>query len=156
LRANGKTDRNCSVAPGELATKPIDAETRQAPAQRKSILEPRGFEDKVMAEELNRVGQSLGKQGQIRPRIKPHRRNGAWGEMETSVNALIDDLLWPTAEVTRAVAAVAKGDLSKTVGLEVEGRPLEGRPARSGLRLRRPRSSPTRHVRLRSAGRSSA
>ena len=27
---------------------------------------------------------------------------GAWGDMETSVNTLIDDLLWPTTAVTRA------------------------------------------------------
>src|SRR5215510_8467313 len=46
--------------------------------------------------------------------------------MESSVNVLIDDLLWPTAEVTRSIAAVAKGDLSQTMRLEVEGRPLEG------------------------------
>src|SRR3569832_1097865 len=46
--------------------------------------------------------------------------------MESSVNTLIDDLLWPTKEVTRAVAAVAQGDLIKTVRTEVDGRPLKG------------------------------
>ncbi|MFZ1046325.1 MAG: HAMP domain-containing protein, partial [Pseudolabrys sp.] len=52
--------------------------------------------------------------------------SGAWGEMEGSVNTLIDDLLWPTKEVATAVAAVAQGDLLKTVRLEVDGRPLKG------------------------------
>src|SRR5213075_427224 len=42
------------------------------------------------------------------------------------VNTLIDDLLWPTREVTRAVAAVAQGDLLQTVKLDVDGRPLGG------------------------------
>ena len=46
--------------------------------------------------------------------------------MEGSVNTLIDDLLWPTREVTRAVAAVAQGDLLQTVQLDVDGRPLRG------------------------------
>ena len=46
--------------------------------------------------------------------------------MESSVNSLIDDLLWPTTEVTRAVAAVAQGDLLRTVSLDVDGRPLKG------------------------------
>src|SRR4026208_1257396 len=46
--------------------------------------------------------------------------------MENSVNTLIDDLLWPTREVTRAVAAVAQGDLLETVRMHVEGRPLKG------------------------------
>ena len=51
--------------------------------------------------------------------------------MEGSVNSLIEDLLWPTQEVTRTIAAVAKGDLSQTMSLEVEGRPLEGAFLRS-------------------------
>jgi HAMP domain-containing protein/CheY-like chemotaxis protein/signal transduction histidine kinase len=51
--------------------------------------------------------------------------------MESSVNTLIDDLLWPTAEVTRTIAAVAKGDLSRTMRLDVDGRPLQGEFLRS-------------------------
>ena len=39
--------------------------------------------------------------------------------------------MWPTEEVSRAIAAVAKGDLSQTLGLEVEGRPLQGEFLRS-------------------------
>ena len=35
--------------------------------------------------------------------------------MEASVNTLIDDLLWPTTEMTHAIAAVAQGDLLQTV-----------------------------------------
>ena len=49
-----------------------------------------------------------------RKRVKFGVSNGAWGEMETSINTLIDDLLWPTTEVTRAIAAVAQGDLLQT------------------------------------------
>ncbi len=55
----------------------------------------------------------------------------AWGEMEVSVNTLVDDLLRPTTEVTRAIAAVAKGNLTQTVQLDVDGRPLEGEFLRS-------------------------
>src|SRR5678816_3072592 len=84
-----------------------------------------------MASELERVGKVVGKQGKTRQRVKFGRASGAWGEMETSVNTLIDDLLWPTTEVTRALAAVAKGDLLQTVRLDVEGRPLEGEFLRS-------------------------
>ena len=84
-----------------------------------------------MASELERVGTVVGKQGKTRQRVKFGRSSGAWGEMETSVNTLIDDLLWPTTEVTRALAAVAKGDLLQTVRLDVDGRPLEGEFLRS-------------------------
>src|SRR3954462_9337469 len=51
--------------------------------------------------------------------------------MESSVNNLVDDLLRPTSEVTRAIAAVAQGNLTQTMRLGVGGRPLEGEFLRS-------------------------
>src|SRR5688572_10299439 len=47
-----------------------------------------------MADELARVGKIVGKEGMTRRRAKFGRDEGAWGEMEGSVNTLIDDLLW--------------------------------------------------------------
>jgi HAMP domain-containing protein/CheY-like chemotaxis protein/signal transduction histidine kinase len=79
-----------------------------------------------MAQQLERVGQVVGREGKTRHRVKFGISNGAWDEMESSVNTLIDDLLWPTKEVTTAIAAVAQGDLLQTVRLEVDGRPLKG------------------------------
>src|SRR5580658_4820882 len=79
-----------------------------------------------MADELKRVGQVVGKEGRTRERTRFHESRGAWGEMEISVNTLVEDLLRPTTEVTRAIAAVAQGNLTQTVRLDVDGRPLEG------------------------------
>ncbi len=84
-----------------------------------------------MASELQRVGQAVGKEGKTRQRIKVDRAVGAWGEMERSVNELIEDLWWPTREVTRSISAVAQGDLLQTVRLDVGGRPLQGEFQRS-------------------------
>src|SRR6187397_2958412 len=84
-----------------------------------------------MAQQLEHVGQVVGKEGRTRQRVHFAGSSGAWGEMESSLNALIDDLLWPTTEVTRALAAVAKGDLLQTVRLDVDGRPLQGEFLRS-------------------------
>ncbi len=79
-----------------------------------------------MARELKRVGQAVGKEGKTRERIRVERHRGAWDDMEVSVNTLVEDLLRPTTEVTRAIAAVAQGNLTQTVRLDVDGRPLEG------------------------------
>ena len=49
-----------------------------------------------MAQQLERVGQVVGREGKTRQRVKFGLASGAWGEMESSVNTLIDDLLWPT------------------------------------------------------------
>ena len=84
-----------------------------------------------MAQELKRVGQAVGKEGRTRERIRFERRRGAWDDMEVSVNTLIEDLLRPTNEVTRAIAAVAQGNLTQGVRLDVDGRPLEGEFLRS-------------------------
>jgi hypothetical protein len=84
-----------------------------------------------IASELERVGVVVGRQGKTRQRVKFGSSAGAWGAMETSINTLIDDLIWPTTEVTRALAAVAKGDLLQAVRLDVDGRPLEGEFLRS-------------------------
>ena len=84
-----------------------------------------------IARQLERVGQVVGREGKTRQRVRFGLSEGAWGEMESSVNTLIDDLLWPTTEVTRAIAAVAQGDLLQTVQLDVDGRPLKGEFLRS-------------------------
>jgi HAMP domain-containing protein/CheY-like chemotaxis protein/signal transduction histidine kinase len=84
-----------------------------------------------LARELERAGQIVGKDGKTRHRMSTDRRSGAWGAMEGSVNTLIDDLLWPTTEVTRTISAVAKGDLQQAMSLEVDGRPLKGEFLRS-------------------------
>ncbi len=84
-----------------------------------------------MAQELKRVGQVVGKEGKTRERTRFNQSRGAWGAMEVSVNTLVEDLLRPTTEVTRAIAAVAQGNLTQTVRLDVDGRPLEGEFLRS-------------------------
>jgi len=84
-----------------------------------------------IAQELKRIGQVVGKEGKTRERTQFHQPKGAWGEMEVSINTLVDDLLQPTTEVTRAIAAVAQGNLTQTVRLDVDGRPLEGEFLRS-------------------------
>ncbi|MGH8193735.1 MAG: HAMP domain-containing protein [Woeseiaceae bacterium] len=84
-----------------------------------------------LAKELQQISEAVGRRGRTRQRVRSERHVGSWGEMETSVNNLIDDLLWPTKEVTRSIAAVAQGDLSCRVPLEVEGRHVEGEFLRS-------------------------
>ncbi|HET8818709.1 MAG TPA: HAMP domain-containing protein, partial [Xanthomonadaceae bacterium] len=90
-----------------------------------------------LAEELARVGQKVGREGQTRQRVTPAARQGTWAEMEQSVNGLIDDLVRPVETMTDAVTAVAKGDLTKTVPMEADGRPLQGEFLRAATTLNR-------------------
>jgi HAMP domain-containing protein/signal transduction histidine kinase/DNA-binding response OmpR family regulator len=84
-----------------------------------------------IAEQLENVGEVVGRQGKTSTRVRFGLSQGAWADMEGSVNTLIDDLLWPTTTVTRTVTAVARGDLLQTVPLDVDGRALKGEFLRS-------------------------
>jgi HAMP domain-containing protein/CheY-like chemotaxis protein/signal transduction histidine kinase len=90
-----------------------------------------------LADELARVGQKVGREGQTRQRIALSNRQDCWGAMEKSVNHLIDDLVRPVETITEAMAGVAKGDLTRSVPLEFDGRPLQGEFLRSATIVNR-------------------
>ncbi len=79
-----------------------------------------------LAAELSRLRQVVGKEGKLKQRATLPQARGFWAESVDCVNSLIDDLVHPTSEVARVIGAVAQGDLSKSMALEVEGRELEG------------------------------
>src|SRR3954467_15545776 len=83
------------------------------------------------ARETARVSRAVGKEGKLRQRMSVPGVVGGWADEVAAINLLIDDLVWPTTEGTRAVGAVAKGDLGQAMALEVDGRPLEGEFLRS-------------------------
>jgi HAMP domain-containing protein/signal transduction histidine kinase/CheY-like chemotaxis protein len=79
-----------------------------------------------MAKEFERIGNMVGKEGRITQRATLAGAVGSWADCVESVNTLVADLIQPTTEMGRVIGAVAKGDLSQTVALEVDGRPLKG------------------------------
>src|SRR5258706_10179793 len=83
-----------------------------------------------IAERLNaetaRVSRAVGKEGKLKQRMVLAGATGHWATKVESINMLIHDLVWPTAEVTPTIGAVARGDLGQPMALEVDGRPLEG------------------------------
>jgi len=76
--------------------------------------------------ELARISRVVGKQGRIRQRASLGEVSGAWTEALGSVNNLVEDLAQPTTEMARVIGAVARGDLSQNMAIEIEGRTLEG------------------------------
>src|SRR5690348_9984245 len=84
-----------------------------------------------LSDELARLRQVVGKEGRINQRISSGGADGGWAESIHSVNDLIEDLTRPTSETARVITAVANGDLSQTVPLEVDGVALQGQFART-------------------------
>src|SRR5579864_8305668 len=79
-----------------------------------------------MVSEFDRISRVVGKEGKITQRASIGSASGAWADCVESINSLIGDLVQPSTEVARVIGAVAKGDLSHTMSLEVDGRPLRG------------------------------
>ncbi len=78
------------------------------------------------AKELERVSRVVGKEGKIMHRAAVPAAGGSWLRIVDSTNLLIDDMARPTSEMARVIGAVANGDLSERMALEVEARPLKG------------------------------
>src|SRR5712664_2475345 len=82
-------------------------------------------QNEQMAQEFARISNAVGKEGKITQRAGRIAKGGYAACVE-SVNSLISDLVQPSTEVARVIGAVAKGDLTQKMALEVEGRSLKG------------------------------
>src|SRR4051794_30103682 len=82
--------------------------------------------------DLLRISRVVGREGRMLERLDEEEFDGAWATGAAAINSLIDDLARPTSEIARVIAAVAEGDLSQHMALEIEGRPLRGEFNRIG------------------------
>ncbi|MYM27739.1 response regulator [Duganella sp. CY15W] len=86
-----------------------------------------------MVREVTEVSRVVGREGRLTQRAEMTNTTGGWATIISSVNTLIDDLVRPTTEMARVIGAVAKGDLSQTMALEVDGHPLKGQYLRAAM-----------------------
>ena len=82
--------------------------------------------------EFSRVARVVGRDGDMTARVETHDWSGSWVVTGDSFNALIGDLVRPSTEVARVITAVASGDLSQKMALEIEGKPVRGEFLRIG------------------------
>ncbi|MFM9435231.1 HAMP domain-containing protein/CheY-like chemotaxis protein/signal transduction histidine kinase [Janthinobacterium sp. CG_23.3] len=84
-----------------------------------------------MVRTITEVSRVVGREGRLTQRASVPQVAGGWTTIISAVNTLIDDLVRPTTEMARVIGAVAKGDLSQTMELEVDGVPLKGQYLRA-------------------------
>ncbi|MGO9467181.1 MAG: HAMP domain-containing protein, partial [Isosphaeraceae bacterium] len=87
--------------------------------------------EESITREVRRLSVTVGREGRLKQRMSLPGAVGDWAVKAESINTLIDDLVRPTVEVARTIGAVAKGDLSQSMELEVDGRALKGEFLRS-------------------------
>src|SRR5207302_1040654 len=95
------------------------------------------FNDVVELEEANaaeiaRIAELVGKEGHYGQRMSVPGASGGWADVVDSLNTLVSDVIYPVHEVARVIGSVVKGDLSQTMVLESDGRPLRGEALRLG------------------------
>src|SRR5438309_6096271 len=88
--------------------------------------------EEAKAAEIARVAELVGKEGQFNRRMTLGGATGGWADVIDNINTLVGDVMYPVHEVARVIGSVAKGDLSQTMVLEAEGRPLRGEALRLG------------------------
>jgi hypothetical protein len=86
----------------------------------------------TMSDRFARLSRIVGRDGDMRARFDLEDCRGGWASMGESFNALTHDLARPSTEVARVLAAVAAGDLSQKMPLEIDGKPLRGEFLRIG------------------------
>src|SRR5215468_6222068 len=84
-----------------------------------------------LSREMARLSRAVGREGRLRQRMSVPGAIGGWAAKVDCFNALLDDLVRPTTEISRTIGAVAKGDLGQSMELEVDGRLLRGEFLRS-------------------------
>lgn len=79
-----------------------------------------------LARAITRVSGVVGEEGRLGQRLTLERGGGTWGDEVDAINAMIDRLVQPVRDVGRVIGAVARGDLTESIQLEPDGRPLRG------------------------------
>ena len=82
--------------------------------------------NETLSGEVVRIGRIVGREGRMTERASIRSAQGSWQESVDSINSLITDFARPTTEIARVITAVAEGDLSQKMALEIEGTPVKG------------------------------
>jgi len=85
-----------------------------------------------MTRELERISDTVGRKGDMTARVSLEGMTGGWADSAGALNALVTDLVAPTTEVARVIKAVAAGDLSQKMVLEIDGKSVQGEFLRIG------------------------
>ena len=75
--------------------------------------------------EVTRVALEVGGEGKLGAQARVQGVSGVWKDLTDSVNLMASNLTSQVREVARVTTAIAQGDLSKTVTIDVKGEILE-------------------------------
>ena len=75
--------------------------------------------------EVTRVALEVGGEGKLGAQARVQGVSGVWKDLTDSVNLMASNLTSQVREIARVTTAVAQGDLTKTITIDVKGEILE-------------------------------
>ena len=113
-----------AVANGDL-TKKITVEARGEILQLKETINTMVDQLKRFASEVTRIATEVGTEGKLGGQADVEGVTGAWKELTDNVNGMASSLTEQVRDIAQVTTAVANGDLSKKITVEVRGEILE-------------------------------
>jgi HAMP domain-containing protein/signal transduction histidine kinase/ActR/RegA family two-component response regulator len=113
-----------AVANGDLAKK-ITVDVRGELLELKDTINKMVDQLRSFASEVTRVAREVGTEGKLGGQAKVEGVSGTWKDLTDSVNSMASNLTSQVRNIATVTTAVAKGDLSKKITVDVRGEILE-------------------------------
>jgi osomolarity two-component system sensor histidine kinase NIK1 len=113
-----------AVAKGDLTQK-VQAECKGEIFELKSTINSMVEQLQQFAREVSKIAREVGTEGRLGGQATVNDVQGTWRDLTDNVNGMAMNLTTQVREISRVTAAVARGDLTKKIGVEVRGEILE-------------------------------
>ena len=113
-----------AVANGDLSKK-ITADVRGEILQLKNIINVMVDQLNAFASEVSRVAREVGTEGRLGGQAQVRGMGGTWKDLTDNVNFMASNLTAQVRNIAEVTTAVARGDLSKKITVDVKGEILE-------------------------------
>jgi HAMP domain-containing protein/CheY-like chemotaxis protein/signal transduction histidine kinase len=113
-----------AVAKGDLSQK-ITVEARGETAELKDTINTMVDQLSSFASEVTRVAKEVGTEGKLGGQASVPGVGGTWKDLTDNVNAMASNLTGQIRNIADVTTAVAKGDLSRKITVDVKGEILE-------------------------------
>ena len=117
-------DVTTAVANGDLSKK-ITVEARGEILQLKDTINVMVDQLNAFASEVTRVAREVGSEGRLGGQADVRGVAGTWKDLTDSVNSMAGNLTSQVRNIAEVTTAVAKGDLTKKITVDVRGEMLE-------------------------------
>ncbi|KOP37560.1 hypothetical protein AKO67_14770 [Flavobacterium sp. VMW] len=117
-------DVTTAVARGDLSKK-ITVDVKGEILELKDTINTMVDQLNSFSSEVTRVSREVGSEGKLGGQAKVRGVGGVWKDLTDSVNQMASNLTGQVRNIAEVTTAVAKGDLSKKITVNVEGEILE-------------------------------